>query len=68
VRGNGWEGSEREGREEGTGRGPQFEKNDPHHQMAVTDLSLVIARPRFKISSLNLAIRQRYIQHDIIMT
>jgi len=25
----GWEGREMEGREEGTGRGPQFKKNDP---------------------------------------
>jgi len=25
---------ERDRREEGTGRGPQFEKNDPRHQMA----------------------------------
>ena len=25
----GWEGREREGREEGTERGPQFKKNDP---------------------------------------
>jgi len=25
----GWEGRKREGREEGTGRGPQFKKNDP---------------------------------------
>ena len=24
-----WEGSEREGREQGTRRGPQFKKNDP---------------------------------------
>jgi len=32
----GWEGREREGRQEGTGRGPQFKKNDPppRHQMA----------------------------------
>ena len=30
----GWEGREREGREEGTGRGPQFKKNNPRHQMA----------------------------------
>jgi len=27
-----------EGKEEGTGRGPQFEKNDPHHQMVITGL------------------------------
>ena len=31
----GWEGREKEGREEGTARGPQFKKNDPpRHQMA----------------------------------
>ena len=28
------EGTEKEGGEEGMGRGPQFKKNDPRHQMA----------------------------------